>query len=201
MYYVLDCHSPLEAEHYTLEASDDGNDKRWEEGVLFSEHDKREGFHPPTKVIGLETQPEDEEEEQAFVYPELTWIPIPLMSRRLVLALQAAGVDNLQTYETRLVTVEGKNPPHRNYYLAVNIVGLVEAADFAKSEVNPAVKERMISMDFYSLAIDEAKAKDLSMFRLAENISAVLVHERVKEQVEAAGITTLTWIPPEEWAG
>lgn len=36
---------------------------------------------------------------------------------------------------------------------------------------------------------------------LAENTSAVLVHERVKKQVEDAGINTLTWIPPEMWAG
>jgi hypothetical protein len=39
------------------------------------------------------------------------------------------------------------------------------------------------------------------MFRLAENITAVLVHEHVKDQVERGGISTLTWLAPEEWAG
>jgi len=39
------------------------------------------------------------------------------------------------------------------------------------------------------------------MFRLAQNTSAVLVHKRVKEYVDAAGIDTLTWFRPEEWAG
>jgi hypothetical protein len=95
----------------------------------------------------------------------------------------------------------GKSPPTSDNYLAVNIVGRVAAAELAKSEINPEVPERLISMDFFSLSVDEAKTRGALMFRLAENLSAVLVHEHVKAQVDRAGIETLTWLRPEEWAG
>jgi hypothetical protein len=121
------------------------------------------------------------------------------MSRRLVAALQEAGVNNLQTYPTTITNPQRDTPA--DYYLAVNVVGLVAAADFAESETDPESDERVLSVDFHSLTIDPQKARDALMFRLAENISAVLVHERVREHVEAKGITTLTWFEPEEWAG
>ena len=57
------------------------------------------------------------------------------------------------------------------------------------------------SDDFFSLSVDEVKAKDLLLFRLAENVTAVLVHEQVKSAVEASGITNLTWFKSESWAG
>ena len=199
MYYVLDCMSPLDAEFFTVKLRSLKNRKRWAAGVLFTPSSDIPEFQPPLEPIELTTRPEDEEPPR--VYAELYWNPVPLFSRRLVTALQAAGVDNLQTYETRLVSVQGANPPTADHYWAVNIVGRVAAADLEKSEINPEVDDRILSTDFYSLAIDEKKTKDLLMFRLVENITAVLVHERVKKQVEGAGITTLSWFQPEEWAG
>jgi hypothetical protein len=59
----------------------------------------------------------------------------------------------------------------------------------------------MISMDFNSLAIDEAAAGGALLFRLAESVNAIVVHERVRRHLEASGITTLTFIEPEDWAG
>ncbi|OHA80417.1 MAG: hypothetical protein A2675_01525 [Candidatus Yonathbacteria bacterium RIFCSPHIGHO2_01_FULL_51_10] len=197
-YFVLDCMSPLEYEHYLLKV-DYSAQKRWEAGVLFSNQDERDGFHQPTEPIELQTKADTEVPPR--IYAELYWQPIPLMSRRLVAALQEAGVDNLQTFETRLVTVQGKSPPPVDHYLAVNIVGLVKAADLNKSKTNSDVPEKLTSMDFHSLAIDESKTHEQLMFRLAENISAVLVRERVKSFIESKGINTLTWYRPEDWAG
>jgi hypothetical protein len=199
MYYVLDCMSPLGAEFYNVELKSLANRKRWEAGVLFTPSNEIPEFRPPQGTIELVT--EEDSTGVPHVYAELYWDPLPIFSRRLVAALEAAGVDNLQTYDTTLVSVEGKNPPPPNHYRAVNVVGRVAAADLEKSEINPDVDDREVSTDFYSLSVDETKAKDLLMFRLVENISVVLVHERVKAQVEAAGITTLSWFQPEEWAG
>lgn len=198
-YYVLKCMAPLGKDYFTLKLQTRANRKEWAAGLLFSENDEDEELQPPNEAIALVTQPEANDER--FLYAELYWDPIPLFSRRLVTALQNAGVDNLQAFETTLATVQGKNPPPRNHYVAVNIIGRVAAADLAESELNPDVEDRILSADFYSLTVDHKKTKDLLMFRLAENISAVLVHERIKAQVEAAGITTLTWIPPTQWAG
>lgn len=197
-YFVLDCNSPLTAEFFNLDVNSSAK-KRWKSGVLFSKDDERSGFHPPDGMIELTTDTEDDPTDR--IYAELYWHPIPLMTRRLVAALQKSGIDNLQTYDTTLINPLGDNPPPPDHYLAVNVVGLVAAADLGASKTNPAVPEDKISMDFYSLAVDAAKARNHLMFRLAENISAVLVHEHVRKTVEAAGINTLSWFKPEEWAG
>ncbi len=198
-YYVLKCIPAIQVDHYRLQVGYPANDKRWEAGLVFSNQNRSEELQPPPVPIVVRTETEDL--DMPNVYAELYWNPIPLMTRRLLLALRGAGVDNLQTYETTLESVQGTNPPAADHYLAVNIVGRVAAADLGKSEINPDTLERIISTDFHSLSIDESKARELLMFRLAENITAVLVHEQVKEQVERSGITSLTWLAPEEWAG
>ena len=37
------------------------------------------------------------------------------------------------------------------------------------------------------------------MFRLAESVMGIVVHESVKQAIEAAGIDTLTFVDPAEW--
>ena len=207
-YYVLECqYDPTAppgryAEFFSLEVSDDARRFRWNDGRIFLARNKREYERPPNEPIELATEPMPAGDTVRWgFYRELYWHPIPLFSRRLVGALIKAGVRNLQTYETVLTNVEGDNPPPRNQYLAVNIVGLIDAADMKKSVISPGSKEELYSTDFDSLVIDDKKPRGMLMFRLAQNISAVMVHERVKEYVDAAGIDTLTWMAPEEWAG
>lgn len=197
-YFVLECMAGTGPLHFKLKARHRAKEA-WAMGRMFSAQEVNPDFRPPIDVIELEVEVDSKANER--VYPELKWNPLPLMTRRLVGALRSAGVDNLQAYDTRLKNRPGKNPPPENHYLAVNIVGLIQAADLAKSKTNPDVAETLLSADFHSLAIDPLKARGALMFRLAENVTAVLVHERVKAAVEAAGITTLTWYDPESWAG
>lgn len=197
-YYVLDCVEGTGPLQFTLELDRPAR-RRWKAGQLFSPDATDRAFQPPTAPIDLQTDIDSKAAER--IYPELTWHPIPLMTRRLVNALTAAGVSNLQTYETRLLNPQGSPPPPPDHYLAVNIVGLIAAADLAASETNAAVADKLVSMDFQSLAIDPIKVRDALLFRLGENISAVLAHERLRKAAESAGISTLTWFRPEEWAG
>jgi hypothetical protein len=37
------------------------------------------------------------------------------------------------------------------------------------------------------------------MFRLAENCMTVVVHERIKDAIVAAGINTFAFVAPEDW--
>lgn len=46
-----------------------------------------------------------------------------------------------------------------------------------------------------------AKTRGTLMFRLAEAVNAIVIHEKVKAAVQAAGIDTLTFMPPEDWVG
>ena len=197
-YFVLDCMAGSGPPQFVLEV-DWSAKKYWKMGRVFSEADEDSDFQPPEGIIEVETKVDSKVRER--IYPELTWHPIPLMTRRLVSALQSSGVTNSQTYETRLTNPQGDPPPSADLYLAVNVVGAIAAADLAESETNPDVSEQLISMDFRSLSIDPLQARDALMFRLAENLSAVLLHERVKDFIEGQGITTLTWYEPESWAG
>jgi len=182
-YFVLKCLSPPTADHYVLQVDDELRSLDWYAGALFAANSGDAERRPPPEPIEVRTYLE----KGPHVYPELTWSPIPLMTRRLVTALQSAGIDTLQTFATKLVAPEGSPPPPEDLYLAVNLIGLVAAADLRKSLLNPDVSDRLISADFLSLAVDPAKARGLLLFRLAENVSA--------------GIDTLSWLKPERWAG
>ena len=168
-YFVLKCVAGGGPLHFALTVNPSAR-KYWKMGRVFSGSDEDADFRPPEGTVEIETKIDSKVKER--VYPELTWHPIPLMTRRLVTALQSAGVTNLQLYETTLVNPQGNPPPPDDLYLAVNVVGAVEAANLEESETSPEVSERLISADFTSLAIDETKARDLLMFRLAENVSA-----------------------------
>src|SRR5205823_3571567 len=146
-------------EFYTIELKSRADRKRWAAGVLFTPANEISEFRPPLHTIELVTEADDT--DVPHVYAELYWDPLPIFSRRLITALESAGVDNLQTYETTLVSVQGENPPPPEHYRAVNVVGRVAAADLEKSEINPDVEDRELSTDFYSLSVDERKAKDL----------------------------------------
>ncbi len=198
-YFVLACQSKVEVEFFRLSVDIEARKRRWFAGIPFFEDNENIEFHPPTDVINLETYEEDDIEN--WVYPVLTWHPIPLMKRSLVKAFKAAGVDNIQTYHTILTNPQGNPPVPSDIYLAVNIVGRVAAADMNSSIISPENDDKMIAVDFDSLVINDQKAHGLLMFRLAENISAVLVHKSVRDAIENAGIDDLTWFAPEEWAG
>jgi hypothetical protein len=197
-YYVLDCLAGDGPLQFTLEVGWDAQ-KSWSRGMPLSASEAHEDYRPPEGIIELNTDIDSKVQQRT--YPELTWDPIPLMSRRLVASLLASGVDNLQVFETRLIDPQGENPPAEDHYLAVNIIGAVSATDFAKSQTNPDSTDQLISMDFLSLGIDPSKAREALIFRLAENVTAVLVHERIRQALDRDGFSSLSWFEPEEWAG
>jgi hypothetical protein len=47
--------------------------------------------------------------------------------------------------------------------------------------------------------IDELKIKGALMFRLAECITAIVIHDSVKRTIESAGIDTLEFVSPDKW--
>jgi len=112
-----------------------------------------------------------------------------LMSRRLVAALQAAGVDNLQVFDAQLRDEAGGEPDQS--YCVVNIVGLVAAADLSKSASLPLAQGHV----FTRLTVDPARAQGLPMFRLAESLIDVIVSEPVARAIEAGAFHGLTLTP------
>ena len=121
-----------------------------------------------------------------------------LMTDRLVRSLREAGVDNLDVYNAIV-----RNPETGETwtnYKAVNIVGVISAADLARS--NPLERAGdLIDVPFEGVAIDEEKAGDILMFRLAEAVAGIVVHERVKEHLERAGFRDMQFLEPATWLG
>ena len=123
--------------------------------------------------------------------------PASLLSNALYEALIAAGVDNLEVYDAEIQSEDGKIV-HKNYK-AFNLIGLVKAADMAKSQFSADVPSRLIDASIQKLEIDGDKARGALMFRLAEYVGAVIVHERVKRAIEAAGVKTVTFTAPDQY--
>lgn len=115
---------------------------------------------------------------------------IPLFSNDLILALQKAGVDNLQTCPAILKKPNGS---FISNYKAVNIVGKIACANKKSSQYNDPTGTGMIACNFRKLVIDESKAHGQLFFRLAEALSSIIVHERVKKAVDKMNFKYLNW--------
>ena len=59
----------------------------------------------------------------------------------------------------------------------------------------------VISVDFYRLVLDESKCTGKLFFRLAENITAIIVDERVKFEAGKRGIKGIFFYASGQWAG
>lgn len=136
--------------------------------------------------------------KEAAPLPSFLANPMPLMRKDLLDVLRNAGVNNLDAYPAELYYPDG-SPAGGEYYI-VNVVGLVAAADLQKSVYDPEQPENMISMGFDSLAIDPEKAKGFLMFRLAESITEIIVHEKVVKAVEDAQIPLVKFYKTEDIA-
>lgn len=123
----------------------------------------------------------------------------PLFREDLLKALAEAGVDNLELFPA--VLRDPKTGKEYDKYRAVNVVGLVAAADFGQSEVADGWEGGLFDTLFETLVIDEVASGEMLLFRLAESVSAIVVHENVKRTVEAAEIPGMTFHPSGEWSG
>ena len=189
MYYMLKCHSPFETQPSLL----DYNPDRLSDGFLRGWKTGKRFLQSPVEPISIQI-----DEGESGVLLEYYDATVALMSTRLAKVLTDTGVSNIDFYKAEIHDLE-TGEMHRDR-LAFNLIGAIAAADFAKSKFQ-ADDGYLISVDFDSLAIDDAKTRGALMFRLAESVNGVVVHETVKAAIEAAGINTLTFIPPEEWVG
>jgi hypothetical protein len=111
-----------------------------------------------------------------------------LMSEPMVAALRRAGTHNLDAYPAIL----SDSLNRREFrYAAVNILGLVAAADLSASQWSNFDGPARLDTHFDVLALAPDKVHGQLIFRLAEDTEAIIVHARVKQELEAAGIPML----------
>jgi hypothetical protein len=128
---------------------------------------------------------------------------IPLYHRDVCRALASAGVDNLDLYRARIA--DPRTGSLCEEYLAINIVGLVTAADLSKSSYVAYNNSALIDTDFDALSIEPSRASGLLMFRLAECSTGVVVHRSIKPHIEAHArnpdMIAPTFVEPRAWLG
>lgn len=103
----------------------------------------------------------------------------------LIAALEAFGVDNLDKYPVS-ITDPDDGKVYTNYK-AVNIIGAVSAADMNKSQYVLSDGIPLVDVAFDELVLKEKEIQDLLMFRLAENLTTILVHESVRDYLLEKG--------------
>ena len=129
------------------------------------------------------------------VLPDLYLSSIPLFSERLLKGLRAAGVDNLEDYRAQLYDPDTDTT--LGAYRAVNVIGKVQCVDMEHSEFEPTSAAPMLELT--RLAIDDAKAGDALLFRLAENPLFIIVGQRIKDafqNVEMSGLAIASFDEP-----
>jgi hypothetical protein len=169
--------------------------RSWASGTKFStDPDAKPQKRPPPEPVRVEVVPGYE-----GVYLEFWDNPVPLMTKRLYAALQDAGVTNIDAYRAEIADTTSKTL--NMDYVAFNIIGKVSAADLKASRTARGSTNRMISADFDAVTIKGEAARGALLFRLAESVGAIVVHEKVRDHLEDNGIDTLTFIEPENWAG
>jgi Immunity protein family (Imm11) len=124
---------------------------------------------------------------------------VPVMRADVIQVLRKAGVDNIEYFDAIL-----ENPltgqPELDYK-AFNIIGAVAAADMGASELMGTSSSTIGDVDFHALTLDESRTGGLLLFRLAEALNAIVVHESVRKAIEAAGIPGFVFYGPGTWSG
>ncbi len=124
----------------------------------------------------------------------------PLIRVDLLQVLIDAGVDNLQLFEA-VVRDTASGEEHKNYR-AFNVVGVISAADMSESSVMHDGSLTGLDHDFANLVLDEQRIPSkLLLFRLAESVNAIIVHEKIKKTIEAQGIEGMVFYGSGEWSG
>lgn len=126
---------------------------------------------------------------------------VPVMSLDMARVLQDVGVDNIEYFDA--VIHEPWSGRALQDYTAFNVVGMVCCADMAASAfmAEPPLGAPM-DVDFEKLVLDRSRIPpDLLMFRLAAAGRPIMVHAKVRQAIEAAGIEGMRFFQDGEWSG
>lgn len=185
MYYMLRCLAPMDRNRAALRNIPHFEGVSWISGV-------RIDVELPDP-IALELKA-DEGDAMVPMFQR----GVLIMTNDMIAALHEAGVDNLDCYNA-VIRDQKTGAVHSNYK-AVNIVGVIACADLSASE-HVSHGTPVVDVDFDRLVIDKTKTYGALMFRLAECVTGIVVHEKVKQCLEDSGIKYLDFTSPEEWVG
>lgn len=184
-YYVLECYRK-EGEIGILEEPDlPAEIDNWMGGTPLA--------IPKDAPLVFIVEPEDDETALLPFYDSA----VPLMRSDMVAALIAAGVNNLDVYPAMIKDLVSSK--EYTDYRAVNIIGAIKALN---TEASKGTSLGFGDAKFFdSLVLDEDKIAGKLFFRLSESLSAIIVHQSVRDHLIKAGFDRLDFIHPEEYSG
>jgi hypothetical protein len=184
-YFILGCFGPRDADRTTI-GTIVNTKVSWQSGRRFSE--------PPPQPVLVDLDP-----QFPGVMVPMFDAGILLFTDAMLSAIHRAGVDNLDIYAAIIRDPLTGKTYHE--YKAVNVIGTIAAADLARSEWAAPSGSPIVDTDFDSLALDESRIGGALMFRLAENVTAIVIHDTVRRELEAAKIPYLDFHEPKNWMG
>ncbi|MFP2904907.1 imm11 family protein [Pyxidicoccus sp. 3LFB2] len=178
-YFILERENPRGMLLYSL--PDPNDDESWTLGQRFKA--------APDEPLEIEIVT-GYESAQALHWFSAT----PVVSNALLEVLRRAGVSNVDAYDAVLVSEDRRT--RLEGYKAINILGLLSAADARGTRYAPENPSRYLDASIDSLKLDPARTQGALMFRLAQASGSVVVHRRVKEAIEAANLPWISFILP-----
>jgi len=123
--------------------------------------------------------------DHAQYMPAILYSNPPLFRDDLIHNITEFGIENINTYNAAVLDPDDGSV-HTNYK-AVNIIGLISAADMALSAAKVHDGVPLIDVDFDGLVVDKKKALGVMIFRLAESTNAVMVHQNLRDYLLEKG--------------
>jgi hypothetical protein len=127
------------------------------------------------------------------IMPDFFDAGIPVFSAKLCQAMHEAGVDTFDRYPAVMID---PNTGHRwADYFAVNVIGKVSCADMKQSTYLDPTDTGQISVFFSQLVIDPMRARGHLMFRLAESLGELIIHDSVVKVLRTKDLKCLRFDP------
>lgn len=121
---------------------------------------------------------------------------IPLMSARLLNALAAVGVSNLDVYP--MILQRSDTSERWDNYSAVNVIGAIDAIDLENSEYTT---DSFGEPNFTRIALKEDLVSGLKLFRLNTGPGLIVINEVVKDALSGQDFYALMLQPLEDYDG
>ena len=121
---------------------------------------------------------------------------VPLMSKELVETLQSCGVTNLELHNA--VIREAVSGKEFHTHRAVNVVGRISIAEKSKSQSSSI---EGMGQWVHKMVPDVAAAGGALLFRMQEGLSNIIVHQKIKDAVEARKLPLIEFNALEDFAG
>lgn len=129
-------------------------------------------------------------------YPDFLDTTVPVMSLRLLEVLRTCGVTNIDAYP--VVLHNPRSQQDRNDYVAVNVIGCVDAVDLSASEHEiRRGKPRFKG----SITVDESRTNGLLVFRLPHSPRFIVVTHAVAQALTAANLDSVLLQATTEYRG